>query len=82
MEDEQLRQELVSDSLSFGKAVDILKSYKLYRRGLQRKIIPDELAYEKFAKMMADVGQYGNSFFCAVQNGRGGFKEPEPDKEG
>ena len=82
VENERLRQELVSESLSFGKAVDILKSYKLYRRGLQRKIIPDELAYEKFAKMMADVGQYGNSFFCAVQNGRGGFKEPEPDKEG
>lgn len=82
VENEQLRQKLVSDSLSFGKAVDVLKSYKLYRRGLQRKIIPDELAYEKFAKMMADVGQYGNSFFCAVQNGRGGFKKPEPGKGG
>ena len=82
VEDVQLRQKLVSDALSRSKAVEVLKSYKLYHRGLQRHVVPDEQAYEKFSKMMADIGQHGDNFFCAVLNGRAGFNEPELGMEG
>ena len=81
VKDEQLRQGLVSGSLSRSKAADVLKSYKLYHCGLQRQLISIDQAYEKFWKMKADVEQYGENFFWAVQAGRAGFEEPEPDKE-
>ena len=82
VEDEQLRRKLVFDSLSRSKAVAVLKAYKLYHRGLQRQVVPDEQAYEKFSKMMADIGQHGDNFFCAVLNGRAGFNESDSQSAG
>ena len=70
VEDVSLRQRLVADSFSRSKAEEVLKAYKLYHRGLRRQVVPDELAYEKFTKMMSGVRQYGDGFFSAVHNGR------------
>lgn len=79
VEDLQLRRKLVTGSLSRHTAVNVLKAYKLYRRGLQRETVLDEQAYEKFWKMRADIKQYGDSFFSAVQAGRVGFSEPRAE---